>query len=470
MCDVSYMQPSSAVSCSESDRSAAPFIERILEQYEAAGLIYCILRNYQQLPDRHGNDIDILVARHHLRQGEVLLNEIAGSLGWTVIGRVRKYGYAGLYFCPPGGIGRWLTVDLITCIHFRGLSYVSSSRILRKRLRFKDFCVASLGSEGAILLLKDLLQYGRAPSKQSTRNRIRYCIGNDGDEFQAFLTSYLGRNNALALVTAGKDGNWECVEQLSGRIRRCLVLTSIGKSPLRQFCRWLAYMTGYVAHGVRPPLGLFIVVLGPDGCGKTTIAKHVGQAWQQTVPPGKEPEYIHGDFNNLPRLRGIRRLWAKMRGRPLPPEPDYTKKHAGAEVVPHSLLKSLLYLGYYFWGYVLGHAKVQRIKAQDRILIADRYFYDYFFQRGNMRLPHWLLRFLTWFIPKPDLTVVLNADTEAIYARKQELTVEEIDRQQAVIRRICRWLPNVIEVRTDQDIESTVAEVKVAMTDRLLSK
>ena len=455
---------------SMSQPSASLFILRLLRQFEDVGIRYCVLRSYEQLPDEHGNDLDILVAEKDLPMARSGVMDVSRDLGWHKVAEVRRFGYNGLYFCSPDRAERWLLVDLFTETHWRGLSYTSKEKILEERVRFKDFHVAGPGAEAALLVVKELLPWGKVKSKNMARDRIQYCAVKDEHGFLECLRPAFGKRTGTLLLRASKVGDWDSIESRVNRLRRALLIRSLTRHPLRQPLAWIEFLYGHIVHRIRKPLGFFIVVLGPDGCGKTTIAKHVGQAWQQTVPPGKEPEYIHGDFNNLPRLRGIRRLWAKMRGRPLPPEPDYTKKHAGAEVVPHSLLKSLLYLGYYFWGYVLGHAKVQRIKAQDRILIADRYFYDYFFQRGNMRLPHWLLRFLTWFIPKPDLTVVLNADTEAIYARKQELTVEEIDRQQAVIRRICRWLPNVIEVRTDQDIESTVAEVKVAMTDRLLSK
>jgi len=214
--------------------------------------------------------------------------------------------------------------------------------------------------------------------------------------------------------------------------------------------------------------GFFLVIVGPDGSGKTTIADGIMYFWQENCD--KAPLYIHGDFGILPRLKYLRKLWAKIRGRKLPPDPDYTQKHAGAKAVPHSLTKSLLYIAYYYWGYIWGHYKIFSAKAKDRLIIADRYFYDYFFQRGNMKLPHWLLRFLSRFIPQPDLVVFLDADAESIYQRKNELTIEEIKRQQDIIKKICKWLPNCVSIDTRKGISQTVEQVQAAISTKMVEK
>ena len=213
--------------------------------------------------------------------------------------------------------------------------------------------------------------------------------------------------------------------------------------------------------------GLFLVIIGPDGSGKTTVAEAIISFWEETFH--KVPFYIHGDFSVLPRLKILRILLAKISGRKLPPDTDYTKKHSGAKIVPHSLYKSLLYLSYYFWDYILGHFKILIAKGSNRLVIADRYFYDYFFLRGNMKLPHWLLRLLSCFIPKPDLTVFLDADAEIIYARKNELTIDEIERQQAILGKI-KWLPNFIIIDTHNGISQTVEQVKISMMQSISSR
>lgn len=449
------------------DKLATPFISRILQDYEAAGILYCVLRSYEELPDHHGNDVDILVARKDLQRAVTLLADIAEELGWCKMAEVCRYGYNGLYFAPPNFNNRWLLVDLYTETHWRGLSYVSKDLILEYRIKYKYFHVASPGSEAALLLVKELLPWGRVKSRGNAKDRIRQCVENGQHDFVACLVPPFGTKTAELLLRLTGMNDWKTIEGRVKELRKKLVVRSLIRKPFRQLWCWIVFVLGHLRHRLRKPLGVFVVLLGPDGAGKTTIAKALGEEWQQIIPSVKEPEYIHGDFRLLPRLRIIREVWAKIQGRNLPPDPDYTQKHSGVKVVPHSLKKSLLYIAYYYWGYILGHYKIFSAKAKDRLIIADRYFYDYFFQRGNMNLPHWLLRFLSWFIPQPDLIVYLDRDAHDIYGKKDELTIVEIERQQEILRKLVGIFPNAVSVNGDNGIESTVRQIQHFIFSRM---
>lgn len=214
--------------------------------------------------------------------------------------------------------------------------------------------------------------------------------------------------------------------------------------------------------------GFFLAIVGPDGSGKTTIADGIMSFWQENF--NKVPLCIHGGFAVLPRLKYLRKLWAWIRGGKLAPDPDYTKRHSGANVMPHSLFKSLLYVGYYYWGYMFGHFKVSKAKSEDNLIVADRYFYDYFYQRGNMKLPHWLLRLLSWFIPQPDLIVYLEREPKSIYNGKDELTLAEIERQQTILDKLIKDLPHAVRVNGDKGIEATVREIRHHILSKMAVK
>ena len=448
-----------------SDKLAAPFISKILDEFESASIFYCILRSYEELPEKHGNDIDIFVSGQNLKLARTLLFSIADKLGWHKIAEVKRYGYNGLYFSPPGNSGRWLLVDLFTRTHWRGLSYTSENSILENSTTFKHFRVAHRGTEAAMLLVKELLPWGKVKTKGNAKGRIVSCIQTE-EEKRMFIAAFepcFGVKTSGFFLDSAAAKDWKTLESKVGRLRSELFIRSVIGHPLKQFTSWFVFLWGHIMHRIRKPLGIFVVILGPDGSGKTTISNTLSTNWKFTVPPGKEPAYIHGDFKVLPRLRILRELWARCRKREISPEPNYTKRHAGAEAIPHSLRKSICYLAYYYWGYLFGHLKVNSILGKDHLIVADRYFYDYFFQRGNMHLPHKLLRVLSWFIPRPNLVVVLEADPQAIYDRKPELTIQEIERQQLILREMASWLPNVVKIRSDIGIEETVQEIKKAM-------
>lgn len=218
----------------------------------------------------------------------------------------------------------------------------------------------------------------------------------------------------------------------------------------------------HLRHRSRTRFGLFVAVIGPDGSGKTTLCNVLAE-WWKTQFHFSQAIHVHGGFRVLPPLKILRRAWAKLTGKPMKPDVDFTQRHSGSSVRPHSLIRSLAYLCYYLWDYVLGHLIVFRHKGKNRLVIADRYFYDYFLHLANSRLPAWLIRYANWFIPKPDLVVLLDADPEEIYRRKDELTVQEITRQQDAMREISRWLPNCIWINTGKGVAETARQAQTAM-------
>lgn len=211
--------------------------------------------------------------------------------------------------------------------------------------------------------------------------------------------------------------------------------------------------------------GLFVVIIGPDGSGKTTVADAIEK--ECLAAHSMMTTRIHGGFNILPRLKILRKAFAALLRKEMRPDPDYTIKHSGAIVKPHNLLRSFVYLTYYYWDYLLGHFYVRKQIKLGRLILADRYFYDYFYQRGNMNLPHGFLKVLCNFIPKPDILIFLNADAQAIYHRKNELTTDEIERQQKIITKIISWLPNSITVESNQHLSFTMSKIIEIISQKL---
>lgn len=106
-------------------------------------------------------------------------------------------------------------------------------------------------------------------------------------------------------------------------------------------------------------------------------------------------------------------------------------------IVPHrakpvGALSSFARMTYYWLDYVIGMPLILRKNAQfDRITIFDRYIYDFLVDpyRSRIKLPYWLRCAFSKLVKQPKVVFVLDADAETIYARKQELTKEEINRQ-----------------------------------------
>ncbi len=174
----------------------------------------------------------------------------------------------------------------------------------------------------------------------------------------------------------------------------------------------------------RPPRkGLFAVLVGLDGSGKTTLARNLATL----VTHEREfagMRYFHW-------LPGWRRTFEF----PLPEPGNQPRK----EKPPGGLVPALLsvarlaknlcraWLAYWLW--------LRPLLRRGALVLVDRYVFNYQLDPVSVKYagPAWLLaRVLKWF-PRPDAVIVLRASGEVLLRRKQELSTAEILRQTALL-------------------------------------
>jgi hypothetical protein len=159
--------------------------------------------------------------------------------------------------------------------------------------------------------------------------------------------------------------------------------------------------------------GGFVILVGPDGVGKTAVARallaqHLGPA---------------GYFHFLPPIRGplLRSLG------PAPPPPPKAAPGGWLVLGWIRLLRNVArcWLGYF--------RTVRPALKRSWLIIGDRGMYGYVVQPHALKFqgPEWLARAVMRLLPRPDLIVNLTAPPRVIRERKQELTVSEIERELA---------------------------------------
>jgi hypothetical protein len=171
------------------------------------------------------------------------------------------------------------------------------------------------------------------------------------------------------------------------------------------------------------PTGLVVLLCGPDGTGKSTLADAL-------------PELCRGMFR-----RTVRQHW-----RPgLLPRPgaflrrqtaDTTSPHARP---PHGRAASLALLGYYWLDFLLGGwLRLRPARIRTGLVVVERGWWDIAVdpRRYRLQVPDRLVLLLGRLLPRPDLVLVLDAPPEAVLARKAEISREELARQAAAWRRV----------------------------------
>jgi hypothetical protein len=155
--------------------------------------------------------------------------------------------------------------------------------------------------------------------------------------------------------------------------------------------------------------GRFVVVVGPDGVGKTTLAGELLKGW-----PG-ERRYFHF---RPPIRRTMQDMPTAVNGLVA-----VKADRDGSRILGwFRLLRNLvLFTG----GYL---TRVRLALRRGALVVGDRWAYGYLAAPRQLKYygPEWLARWVISVLPEPDLVVCLTAPSQVVVTRKAELTVAQV--------------------------------------------
>ncbi len=183
-----------------------------------------------------------------------------------------------------------------------------------------------------------------------------------------------------------------------------------------------------------------VALIGPDGAGKTTVGRRLGNVLPLPV------KYIYMGINRdssnhmLPTTRLIRAIKRFCGAKPDtagPPDPNKAKvRPKGLVKAAWSSLKAGLRLANQLSEEFFRQSLAWYYQRRGHIVLFDRhYFADYHAydiasgprERPLSRRIHGFV--LSRFMPKPDLVIYLDAPAEVLFARKGEGTIEALERR-----------------------------------------
>jgi len=381
------------------------------------------------------------------QDGQEILLQCAQRSGWEltrVLLRLYHYSAGRYFFHRRGEDGAYaiLEIDIVESMSWKGIHYVDNTFLAKHLLSYpQGFFKPSPGIEASILLLKTLLFEGEVLEKY--RERIVDFSSKDPTGFVESISKPLGRKIARVLLSMAKEEKWSEIGESRHSLQWRLVIRAVANNPLWQVRQTALYFYSRLRERLSAKCGFFLVLIGPDGSGKTTTAEMLleSEVIKKLFP---NRTYFYRNFSFTPELKTIASLFGiKFKQK----ESESRKRDSTA--VPFGILRSMIYPIYYGFEYFLGRFWLWREKEQHcRITVFDRYFYEYFLQKQFIKCPRWFLSLISRIIAQPDALVFLQNEPEVVYARKQELSIEEIVQHSQVCERIVYHHPNGFVVHT----------------------
>ena len=399
---------------------------------------YAVLKNQEVW--RHfesGGDLDLLILDLEIAERHLLQH-----LGMPTRRLVRSY--VSNYHYP------WGQIDLVAQLEWRGAVF------LRKESLFAGHETSAMGlsaprpaHEAVICWLTSLLWGGFF--KEQYREKILAACRNDEAALKEALVEAAGPVCGRRLFEAVRSGHPELTGTSVKAIRRHVWWRAFRLDFRGTVSRWLAFWLAEIRLRIVRQVP-WICILGPDGSGKSTVIEHLA--------------------SRLTRRREVCGVdlyhWRPELVRPRRGEP-VTNPHGSP---PHSRLKSLLKLVFLAFDWALWYwLRLVHRQAKGYLSVFDRGYADILVDPRRYRYggPLWLAQLVGFCLPAPDTTIVLDASSEVLRSRKQEVAPEECARQRQAYLDLAKRLPSSHVVDASQPIEAVVDEVERIVRTKVAS-
>jgi thymidylate kinase len=417
--------------------SLSHFLRLLFRLCDENGIRYCVLHSWRGLPDELPSDLDLAV---HPRDRAKLPSVFQGLLneGYRPVQHRHHEGghrFDFVWFEPQGMSSAG--IDVADEYREHGMILWRGEELVRRRWRFNGFWVADPAIEFAYTLAKKALK-GTLPQHQT--ERLKVLVNELGKpQAQRIAAELFGARWKERVVEACANGS---LSNLLGELKKKLWLRKLRSDPLNPVRKVLGDVPRLIGRWFKPT-GIFLVILGPDGVGKSTLVGRLAESLDQAA------------FNGFHIYHWRPMVIAPQKETGVPSTDPHDEP-------PRGTLGSIVTLFGVLLDYWLGFAFVLRpFLARSGLIVFDRYYHDLLIDPIRYRYggPMWLAEFLGRFIPPPDLLfLVLDAGDEVILSRKREVPSAELRRQREGYQQFTLGTKRATLINTDQGVEPTAGE------------
>lgn len=417
-------------------------------------ILYCVLRNYENLPNEVGNDLDVLVERRSVLNAEYLLLDCASKIGWELVRSCKRLGAnTYIFFKSSDDNHAYFHIDIVWAFVLKRVDWASDTFVLSRRRYHRGFYVASDGCQAALVVRNALVG---VPIKQRYLAQIKKKISRNMEEFRSTYDSYFSKKDIDFFIKSMLEESYRELHAKAPSILRRARFFQAFRNPIR----FIGYHCSYIFELFREtflnPNGLFVVLIGPDGVGKTTISERLID--ELVGPIFSSGTYGHTRPGFLPSISRLFFRDGSKSALVIPLEPGASHERTPAPM--HSSSRCLAYYTYYWVDYFSLWFTLPIVRGRGGMILYDRYIYEYKIQKAYGSLPELYYAFLARFVVRPDLLIYLSAPAHIILSRKRELTENELVDQQSICKRLVSDHSNGVEISSNQGVTNTFKDIE----------
>ena len=400
-----------------------------VKKLNSENIRYFVLRNYKELPEANtSKDVDIIVEPGSLKRSKQNLLEVYKEQGMNYYYEV-QFGHVHCIhgMSTENNIG--IHIDLIEGYFAKGYEVYSFKELYKHVIEYKGFYVLDDFMNGIMLLVYKQFGYRKPILKEKYRKEIKETYDKYPKEFEEELTRITSKKLAPTIIELIKENNFDGVLGLNKKFTRSLRRFVSRKKPIKTigasfkffFQKFWRVVLAYRKYK------RVIAIVAPDGAGKTTFINELKNKLDNYYVADESDQRFHLYHFRPEIFSNLGEVGEKMGM--MEQDKDFTTPHRSDAANPVS---SFFRISYYTLDYIIGWQKcIRKDVHYDKYSIFDRYSYDFIVDpvRTKLNLPRWMRRFFVRLTPQPTIVFVLCAKPETIYARKQELGLEEISRQ-----------------------------------------
>lgn len=432
------------------------------KELENKNISYCVLRNYDDLPYYTNNDVDIWV--ENISEAEAVLRKAAQKNNLQIIMRMKRGGICNYWYASLDGCATVIHIDLLTSLQWRNTFLIEPEIIKNNLIKFKEFFIPNKTYEGVYILLSGLLTRGEI--KEKYQGKIITAYKDDSSIFKTFLNKNFGQSNTEIILMHISSENWNGIKQIIQKLKISFLIRAFLRAPFSQSIKWFFYSVDWIKL-IFKPQGIHIVLEGVDGSGKTTIKEMIALELRKIFPLVKNTWWF---ARCIPLISELTKYITFKKTQKKINAINKTSPEIKLDRFKEKPAKAYFRTFYYFFDYLIAsYTTFKFIKIWGGVVLSDRFYYDFLvdLQLNKIKPPQWLPKILLKLLPKPNIVFYLDIPPEVAVHRKNEDSVESVQKQIDSWNKILPDIKNLQKINSLESIDSNFIKIKYCLLNYL---